>query len=310
MQEKGSAFYLTLLIIISVLSLIGCSVLLFDYLKQRKSANLAAKLLAILSISDAIYVIAVVINPTPQIDGALCVIQALLKQSSSVSTFIVNFFFCLTTSLTIVENIDITDDKYYKYIRNAKFFSVLFPFLIALIPLTYNGYGIQYYACSFKTQNNYWLGEFLLFYVPFGLFFGSSIYFLIKIKRFLSEIQSNKLGHEDYRLFRRTLILQNSQIVVGEQYTRFLFYYTLVHLFCWLPIILSSICEIIWKRDFVWFGGISYLCACSQGFLDFVLFMISKRVSSRSYVQERNSSYMSVEPVDIYRGSVVYNSSL
>lgn len=61
----GNTLYLILLIIISVLSLIGCSVLLFDYLKQRYYTNLATKLLAILSISDAIYVIAVVINPIP-----------------------------------------------------------------------------------------------------------------------------------------------------------------------------------------------------------------------------------------------------
>ncbi|CAD8067760.1 unnamed protein product [Paramecium primaurelia] len=310
MQEIGSTLYLTLLIIISVLSLIGCSVLLFDYFKQRFNANLAAKLLAILSISDAIYVIAVIVNPIAQNDGAFCAIQALFKQSSSVSTFIVNFFFCLTTYLTIVKNIDITEDKYYKYKRNSKIFSILFPFLIALVPITYNGYGIQYNICSFKTENAYWVGEFFLFYVPFGFLFGASLFFLLKIQNFLKEIQSNKLGLDDFRINRRTLITQNSQITVGEQYTRFLLYYTLVHLFCWLPIIISSLFNIIWKRNFLWFGRISYLCACSQGFLDFVLFMISKRVSSQSYVYERNNSILTADPIDIYRGSVVYNSTL
>ncbi|CAD8058407.1 unnamed protein product [Paramecium primaurelia] len=310
MQEMGNTLYLTLLIIISILSLIGCFVLLIDYFQQKQNANLAAKLLVILSISDAIYVVAVVTNPNPQTDGAFCVIQALFKQSSSLSTFIVNFFFCLTTYLTIVENIDITDDKYHKYKRNAKIFSILFPFLIALIPITYNGYGIQYYACSFKTQNAYWIGELLLFFLPFGLLFGSSLYFLLRIQGFLKEIQKNRLGHDDFIINRRTLMSQNSQITVGEQYTKFLFYYTLVHLFCWLPIIVSSILDIILERDFFWFGGISYILACSQGFLDFVLFMISKRVSSQSQVYERNNSFLTADPIDIYRGSVVYNSSL
>ncbi|CAD8158467.1 unnamed protein product [Paramecium octaurelia] len=310
MQEMGSTLYLTLLIIISILSLIGCSVLLVDYFQQKQDANLAGKLLAILSISDAIYVIAVVMNPTPQTDGVFCVIQALFKQSSSVSTFIVNFFFCLTTFLTIVENIDITDDRYHIYKRNAKIFSILCPFLIALVPITYSGYGKQYYACGFKTQNAYWIGELLLFYVPFGFLFGASIYFLVKIQKFLQEIQQNKLGHDDFIINRRTLISQNSQITVGEQYTKFLFYYTLIHFFCWIPIIMSSIFDIIFEGDFLWLGGISQIVACLQGFLDCLLFLISKRVSSQSQVYERNNSFLTADPVDIYRGSVVYNSSL
>ena len=65
MQEMGYALYLTLLIIISILSLIGCSVFFIDYYQQRQNANLATKLLTILAASDAIYVIAVVINPIP-----------------------------------------------------------------------------------------------------------------------------------------------------------------------------------------------------------------------------------------------------
>ncbi|CAD8074648.1 unnamed protein product [Paramecium sonneborni] len=310
MSEIGDTVYLTVLIIISVLSLIGCTVLLIDYLQQRKNANLATKLLAILSISDAIYVIAVVTNPTPQNDGAFCVIQALFKQSSSLSTFIVNFFFCLTTFLTIVKNIDMADDNYEKYKRNAKIFSILFPLVIAIIPLTYNGYGKQYYACSLKSQNAFWIGELILFYFPFGFLFGASIVFLLKIQNFLKEIQQNKLDYDDYRINRRTLMTQNSQITAGEQYTQFLFFYTLVHFFCWLPIIVSSILDIILQEELLWFEGTSYILACSQGFFDMLLFMISKRVSSKQQVYERNNSFLTADPIDIYRGSAVYNSSL
>ncbi|CAD8070102.1 unnamed protein product [Paramecium sonneborni] len=304
MEESGNTLYLTLLIIISVLSLFGCTVLLINYLKQRHRTQLATKLFAILSISDAIYVIAVVANPMPQTDGTFCVIQALFKQLSSLATFIVNFFFCFTTFLTIVNDIRLIDTNYKIYKRNVNIFSILFPFIIALIPLTYNGYGKQYYACSLKTQNTFWIGALLLQYLPFGFLFGASLFFLLKIQRFLREIQQNKADDNKIDKFNDiTFLSKNSQINEGEQYIRVLSYYTLVHFFCWLPIIISSIVDITLQRDLIWFEGISYIIACSQGFFDLILFRISKQVSLKIQYFESNNSILSGDHNDIYRGS-------
>lgn len=71
---------------------------------------------------------------------------------------------------------------------SVKALSIPFPFILALIPLTYQGYGLDTYACSFRDDDLNWISGVFFFYIPFITLLFASVYFVWRIFRFIRDV--------------------------------------------------------------------------------------------------------------------------